>query len=225
MRPGRNTVRVFIGPALLALAISACASKAPGVPGADEYIVNCDGADGGAVTSDEDYTKIIEADSAGTSVADACRSPLLAAPTPGTKLDPVQPPVFTFSAVHPTCGLHREQGTRFGCLQRQQGQPGWSSALESALALVVRPAEAHCAAFTGENYLFRLAHAGEAAAVYSAMLSLTSFTPDPAVWKKAMAGRQGQTLTLTIERAIFFRGDINQGPYRQPQPWSFVVGP
>lgn len=39
------------------------------------------------------------------------------------------------------------------------------------------------------------------------------------------AGRQGQTLTLTIERAVFFRGDINQGPSLQPQPYPFVVGP
>ena len=68
-------------------------------------------------------------------------------------------------------------------------------------------------------------HAGETAAVYSAMLSLTSFTPDATIWKKAMAGRQGQTLTLTIERAVFFRGDINQGPYLQPLPYPFVVGP
>ena len=220
-----NTVGFFSGPALLALVLSACGSKTSGVSGADEYIVNCEGADAGAVTSDEDYTKFIEADSAGTVVPDACRSPLLSAPAPGTKLDPAQPPVFTFSAVHPTCALHRERGMRFGCLQRPPGQPGWSSALESALALVIKPAEAHCAAITGENYLFRLAHAGETAAVYSAMLSLTSFTPDPAVWKKAIAGRQGQTLALTIERAIFFRGDINQGPYLQPQPYLFVVGP
>jgi len=220
-----KAVGTFLGPALLALVLSACGSKTSGVAGASEYIVDCNTADGGAVTSDESYTKLIEADSAGTVVPDACRSPLLSAPAPGTKLDPAQPPVFTFSAVHPTCALHRERGMRFGCLQRQPGQPGWSSALESALALVVRPAEAHCAAFTGENYLFRLAHAGETAPVYSAMLSLTSFTPDPAVWKKALAGRQGQTLTLTIERAFFFKGDINQGPYLQPQPWSFVVGP
>ena len=216
----------FIGPSLLALAISACGSKTAAASRADEYIVNCEGTDGGAATSDENYTKFIEADSAMITVADACRSPLLSAPAPGTKLDPVQPPTFSFSAVHPTCALHRERGVRFSCLQRQQGQPAWSSALESALALVVRSAEAHCAAITAENYLFRLWHAGETAPVYSAMLSLTSFTPDAAVWKKAMAGRQGQTLTLTIERAIFFKGDINQGPYLQPQPWSsFVVGP
>ena len=187
--------------------------------------MNCEGADGGAITSDENYTKFIEADSAGTVVANACQSPLLSAPSAGAKLDPVQPPVFTFSAVHPTCAVHRERGTRLGCLQRQRPRPLWSSAVESALSLVIKSAEAHCAAITGENYFFRLTHAGEKSAVYSAMLSLTSFTPDATIWKKAMAGRQGQTLSLTIERAMFLRGDINQGPYVQPVPYSFVVGP
>ena len=221
-----KAVHFFLGPmVLLGLVTSACGSKTSGVADADEYIVNCDAADGGTGTSDENHTKFIEADSAGTVVADGCRSPLLSTPAVGTKLDPLQPPVFTFSAFHPTCALHRQRGVRFGCLQRQPGQPGWSRALESALALVVKPAEAHCAAITGENYFFRLMHAGETTAVYSAMLSVTSFTPDAAVWKKAMAGRQGQTLSLTIERAFFFRGDINQGPYVQPVPYPFVVGP
>lgn len=213
----------FLHPLLLALAVSACGSKASSIAGADEYIVNCEGADGGAITSDENYVKFIEADSAGTVKPDACQSPSLSAPAPGSKLDPVQPPLFTFSAVHSTCALHRERGVRFSCLE--PGQPAWSRSLESVLALVIKPAEAHCAAITGENYFFRLMHAGETNAVYSAMLSQVSFTPDAAVWKKAMAGRQGQTLTLTIERAIFFRGDINQGPYVQPVPYSFVVGP
>ena len=215
----------FLRPLLFSLAVSACGSNTSPAAGADEYILNCEGADGGAITSDENYTKFIEADSAGVTHADACNSPLLSTPAAGTKLDPVQPPAFTFAAVHPTCALHRERGVRFGCLEREPGQPGWSSALESALALLIKPAEAHCAAISGENYLFRLMHAGEKAAVYSVMLSVLSFTPDAAIWKKALSGRQGQTLTLTIERAGFFKGDINQGPYVQTQPWSFVVGP
>jgi hypothetical protein len=210
---------------LSAVAASSCSSKASSVPGADEYIINCDAADGGAtVTSDENYTRFIEADSAQTVVKDPCLSPLLTAPPAGTKLDPSQPPVFTFSPTHPTCALHRDSGTRFGRLLRQE-QPGWSRALESSLALVVKNAEAHCGAISGENYLFRLMHAGEKDPVYSALLSVTSFTPDASIWNKAMAGRHGQSLTLTIERAIFLRGDINQGPYVQPQPYSFVVGP
>ena len=214
----------FLRLLLLALAVSACGSKASSIASADEYIVNCEGADGGATTtSDENYTKFIEADSAGTVKPDACQSPLLSTPAPGSKLDPVQPPLFTFSMVHSTCALHRERGVRFSCLE--PGKPAWSRTLESVLALVIKPAEAHCAAITGDNYFFRLIHAGEKNAVYSAMLSLVSFTPDAAVWKKAIAGRQGQTLTLTIERAFFLRGDINQGPYVQPVPYPFVVGP
>ena len=210
----------------LALALIACSPKASTVAGADEYVVDCEGADAGTgVTSDENHTKFIEAGSAGRVVADACKSPLLTSPASGTKLDPLQPPVITFSAVPPTCALHRDRGTRFGCLDWKRTQPRWSSAVESALALVIRPAEAHCAAFTGENYFLRLTRAADNDPVYSAMLSVTSFTPDAAVWKKALAGRQGQTLSLTIERAIFLRGDILQGPYVQPRPYTLVVGP
>ena len=208
------------------IAAVSCSSSAPASPGANEYILNCDGVDAGTVnvTSDENLTKIIEADSAQRVSKDACQSPLLTAPADGSKLDPAHAPTFTFSATHPTCALHRAPGTRFGRLLRRE-QPAWSKALESTLALVVKAAEAHCGAITGENYLFRLVHAGENNPVYSAMLSVTSFTPDAAIWQKALAGRQGQSLTLTIERAVFLRGDINQGPYLQPVPYSFTVGP
>jgi len=212
---------------LSSLAASNCSSKPSSPAGADEYILNCEGVDGGSVpvTSDENFTKFIEADSAQRVIKDPCQSPLLTAPAIGTRLDPAHAPTFTFSATHPTCALHRDSGTRFGRLLREEQQPRWSKALESCLALVIRAAEAHCGAITGENYLFRLAHAGDKAPVYSAMLSVTSFTPDAAIWQKALAGRQGQSLTLTIERAIFLRGDISQGPYVQPQPYTFVVGP
>ena len=57
------------------------------------------------------------------------------------------------------------------------------------------------------------------------MLSVTSYTPDAVKWRAAMGGRSGQAFTLTIERAVFFRGDINQGPYVQPTPYGFTVGP
>ena len=29
---------------------------------------------------------------------------------------------------------------------------------------------------------------------------------------------------LTLQRAVFLRGDINEGPYTQPQPYTFTVG-
>ena len=220
--------RWLYGCGLLAMAAvsSSCSSKASSVGGAAEYILSCDIADAGSatLTSDENYTRFIEAESAQRVLKDACQSPLLSSPASGARLDPAHAPVFSFSATHPTCALHRETGTRFGRLLPRE-QPAWSKALESGLSLVVKNAEAHCGAISGENYLFRLVHAGEADPVYSALLSVTSFTPDAAIWQKALGGRQGQTLTLTIERAIFVRSDISQGPWVQPVPYSFVVGP
>ena len=83
----------------------------------------------------------------------------------------------------------------------------------------------HCGAFSGENYLLELVKAGDADPVYMSLLSVTSYTPDAEIWKKALSGRSGQTLTLTIQRAIFLRGDIMEGPYVQPTGVSLQVGP
>jgi len=38
-----------------------------------------------------------------------------------------------------------------------------------------------------------------------------------------MSGRNGQTVTVVIERAVFLKGDINDGPFRTQA--SFTVGP
>ena len=59
--------------------------------------------------------------------------------------------------------------------------------------------------------------------LYTAMLSVSSFTPDAAKWQKALSGRNGQTVVIVIERAFFLRGDMNQGPFRAQS--TFTVGP
>jgi hypothetical protein len=102
-------------------------------------------------------------------------------------------------------------------------QPFWRRVLRAFVLEGV--AEAHCGAFTGTNYLLRLSHAGEAAPVYMSVLSVNSYTPDGAIWNQKLGAHRGQTLQLTIERAVFFRGDIMEGPFVQPQPYTVTVTP
>ena len=84
-------------------------------------------------------------------------------------------------------------------------------------------AQAHCGAISGTNYYLKVLPPGGTTPIYSAMLSVTSFTPDSAKWQKAMSGRNGQTVTVVIERAVFLKGDMNDGPYSTQA--TFSVGP
>ncbi|HJZ88943.1 MAG TPA: hypothetical protein VKN99_27410 [Polyangia bacterium] len=209
---------------LLAVNLAACGDdSSAGPPPPDEYIVNCDSAaDAGTFTSDENYSAFVNAEAAHRVLADPCKSPQLATPTPGSTLDRSTPPMIAFANKGPTCQLRLAQPVLMAACRLHQA-PLWRKLVRAFLLEGV--AEAHCGAFSGENYLLRLLHAGEAKPVYMAMLSVTSFTPDPIIWQKAMRSRNGQTLTMTIERALFFRGDIMDGPYIQPQPYSFQVAP
>ena len=91
--------------------------------------------------------------------------------------------------------------------------------------VIERTAQAHCAPFTGENYLFRLTREGEVAPLYTAMLSVGTFTPDSPIWNRVMQGRGGQMLTVTLERAVFLMGDIVEGPFAPTEIITLTVGP
>lgn len=213
---------------LALLALASCSSNNPATPTADEYVVDCTVTDGGqGFASDENFVKFVEAESANRVVPHACLSPKLTAPSTSVRLDGRAPPTFTFTPTNATCMavLRRPSIPVYGCLSVKPGRPLWSKLLHAGAGLLEGTAEAHCGAFTGENYYFRFKHSGESNPVYTAMLSVTSFTPDAMIWQRALSGRTGQTLTLTIQRGVFLRGDINEGPYVQPQPYTFTVGP
>ena len=196
---------------LLALAFLACGDNAAAPPAPDEYVINCETAtDAGSFASDENYTAFVNKEAAHAVVKDCTKAPQLTLPSAGTTLDPATPPVITFNDTAATC-FHRRPPTL------------WRRLL--AAFVLEGVAEAHCGAFTGTNYLLRLSHAGESAPVYMAELSVTSYTPDGTIWRNKLSAHRGQTLELTIERAIFFRGDIMDGPFVQPQAYTFTVAP
>jgi hypothetical protein len=87
----------------------------------------------------------------------------------------------------------------------------------------VGTAWAHCPAVTGVNHLFRLDDG--ATPVYTALLSVTSFTPNAAKWRKALEGRTGKILTLTLARAVFGDGDVREGPFVASTKATFTVRP
>jgi hypothetical protein len=78
---------------------------------------------------------------------------------------------------------------------------------------------------TGEAYLLRLTSPGQSKPVYVAMLSVLSYTPDPAKWQAALAPHRGKPLELTISRVVYFKGDVSEGPFMQPQPIPVTVSP
>ena len=97
------------------------------------------------------------------------------------------------------------------------------SAIKSELVLE-RTAEAHCPATSGDKYLLRL-ETSTGDAVFTAMLSVTTYTPDAAKWSQKLAGKQGQTLTLTLMRATFSGEAIAAGPFKATPAPTFTVGP
>jgi hypothetical protein len=206
----------------LSLALCSCSSSnPPDEPAADEYFVDCTGTDAGeGVTSDENLGAFINAEAAGKVTDDNCKAPQLTAPAVGTTLSVQTPPALKFNdSGCPTTPIRPRSGLRK--VPRQQ--PVYSRTMEAVLARVSGEAQAHCGAISGPNYYLKVMPPNGTTPLYTAMLSMTSFTPDAAKWRKALSGHNGQTVSIVIEGAFFLRGDINQGPYRAQS--TFTVGP
>jgi hypothetical protein len=151
-----------------------------------------------------------------------CNAPELVAPAATDKLSAQTPPNIVFNDVAANCAATPIR-PRTGLRKVPRQQPAFSRVMEAALARVTTDAQAHCGAITGINYYFKVLPQGSTTPLYTAMLSLTQFTPDATKWQKAMSGRNGQTVTVVIERAVFLKGDINQGPFAMQA--TFTVGP
>jgi hypothetical protein len=211
---------------VLCVAVCACSSGSgtQQEAAADEYIVDCTGTDAGSgVTSDENLAAFINAEASNKVVINDPCSPELTSPAAGQTLSAQTPRLISFTDTHSSCPT-APIPPRTGLRKVPRQQPGYSRVIEALLARVVSSdAQAHCGAITGINYYFKVLPQGGTTPLYTAMLSVTSFTPDAAKWQKAMAGRNGQTVTIVIERANFLKGDI-LGSVLAMQA-SFTVGP
>jgi hypothetical protein len=211
-------MKTLLGAALLTL-LTAChddVTAAGAEP--DEYVADCDAAAAGETfTSDESWASFVNAHAANGVTTDACLAPQVTSPVDGTVLDPEAPPRFVFSAsCQTTLDLHRFRGR---CAPRE----GW---LTQALGLLMleRPALAHCAAVSGTNYWVKLS-AASGEVVYSALLSVTSWTPDAAKWRAKLSAHRGAALTLVVERGEFSKGDLQAGPFAPPKGVALSVKP
>jgi hypothetical protein len=211
------------------LAVAAGCSHSHEGPQADEYVIDCEtGGDGGLVTaSDENFRTFINAEAAGTwMTAPADKLPVWVSPTAGSTLSATAPPTFTFSAMTTAARETAPRASAGGRLARACPAPPAASfwrRLASELA-PIRRAEAHCPPVSGQKYLLRLATPA-GVPVYTATLSVTSFTPDPAVWSRRLAGHQRETLTTTLVRALFSGDDIGEGPFVAAGTPTLTVGP
>jgi hypothetical protein len=183
---------------------------------ADEYFYDCEDAARPAgltvFATDETFQEFVNKDAAAAPTRSDVLAPRLNAPPSPGKLSAASAPTFSFSAIQMASGSKpaaRKPG------RRGVGRWLWS--------LVEGTAWAHCPAVSGDNYLFRV-NDGDTT-VYTALLSVTSFTPGAAAWKRALDGRLDHPVTITIERATFSTGSITLGPYLATIAPTFSVGP
>jgi hypothetical protein len=192
----------------------------------DEIVISCEQRQGDeAFASDESWISFVEAHAAGSVVEDDCKAPALTAPAPGGTVDRTTPPTFTFAATQATCAGARAPAPPApgpGPRARPRAPTFWQRLGRELGPLNV--AHAHCPAVMGPNYVLTI-QAGDGSTVYTALLSRLSFTPKAELWSKAMSGRGGQTLKVTVERAVFVKGTIMEGPFVQQQPFTLTVAP
>jgi hypothetical protein len=211
-----------------ALALAGCHEHNQLPPEVDEVIRSCeDVSQGEAFASDESFTKFVEAEAAGRLTPDDCRAPALTAPAAGASLDRNVPPTFSFTPTQAACAPAATRAVpraRAGAvaLCRSTPRTRWDRILKMISPIGV--AEAHCPAVDGPNFLVRLRDSKDEL-IYTALLSVTSFQPKDTVWKRVMSGRGGQTVRLSISRAVFVRGNIMEGPFVGKDPVSLTVAP
>lgn len=213
----RHTTTLVAGLAL----ISACHGHSEEGPQADEYLYDCE-SDAGApgamnYATDENFALFVNKEAANAVVKDDARAARLTSPAPGTTLSAATPPTFSFQVMAAAPAAPGARRWARACPRPSRWQRLWSAISFEGTAW------AHCGAVSGDNYLLRVTDGG--AAVYTALLSVTSFTPKAEVWSKALSGRAGHTVTVTVERATLLRGDITQGPFAPTNPPTFMVGP
>ena len=233
---GTMRMKRFVGLAVfpVALALAGCHEHTHGDDGpqADEYVVDCETADGGFAASDEDFAAVVNAEAAGTVMTTPADSlPVLTLPAAGATLSASAPPTFsitgpTTAAATATRGATMTMACRAPAATKRKRPSRFGrivSAIESELVLV-RTAEAHCPATSGDKYLLRL-QTSSGDPVFTAMLSVTTYTPDAAKWAQKMASRDGQTLTVTLMRATFSGQAIAAGPFMTTPAPTFLIGP
>jgi hypothetical protein len=210
--PTSTLFRALIALALLA-PLAGCPDEDGEASGADEYFYDCETAPAGVTVyaTDESFRAIVDKESARSVTVNDAEAATVVSPAPGATLSAGTPPTFMLRT--PTAALVPPGPG--GCPSRR---PRWWQRLSP-----VGVAHAHCPGVTGDNMLVRLTPAGATTPAYTALVSVTSFTPSAERWRAAMGRRKGQTVTLTILRAGLAGGRVTIGPFVPSQTTSFTV--
>lgn len=199
-----SIAKLVLGAATLLIAACHDHEKSQGV---DEYIKDCESAGSNEpFAGDEAYAAVVDALAAGKLTAIDQRAPNLSGPV-GT-LSRTTPPAFTFNVPElvTDLGPGRTRLRRWGACRPEP--PGFLSRALARLG-ILGIAHAHCPAFSGENYLLRVFGPDDdvtaAAPLYTAFLSVTTFTPDATLWAARMAGAPSR-VKVHIVRATLSQG-------------------
>jgi hypothetical protein len=187
---------------------------------ADDYFFSCDEAPGGVTVyaTDESFRAIIDKEAAGEVEAKDAEAATLMSPASGATLTAAAPPTFVLRT--PVAQLAPVLPP--APLPAAPRRPLWRRAW--TWLAPIGTAWAHCPGVTGDNFLLRLTREGDPKPVYTALVSVTSFTPRAEAWRKALEGRSGQTLKLSLIRAGLTGGRVTSGPFRTTQTVTFTVG-
>jgi hypothetical protein len=188
---------------------------------ADDYFYDCEDAKKPAslnvFATDEAYRTFLDKIAATGVMKDDNQAPKLSSPMADATLSLAAPPTFTFSS-----GMAlRLPATPARPSVHRRSRWAWVKDLFS----LEGTAWAHCPNVTGSLYLLQLTPVGDTHAAYTALSSVTSFTPNADVWKAKLGGQSGKKVTLTLARGVFSMGEIQLGPFVASQDVSFTVGP
>ncbi len=192
-------------------------------PQADEYIVDCENNPTGATVfaTDESFAEFVNKEAGGGLKVDEANAPKLIAPAPGSSVSIAEAPTFTFAMG--TVGALTPAPATGPVKTGRTPRPRWAAVRK--WFRFEGTAHAHCAAVTGDNTLFRVTKVNDKKALYTAMLSVTTFTPNQAKWAAALAGQSGQMIEVTVARAVYSKGSITLGPFVSATPFRFPVAP
>jgi hypothetical protein len=186
-----------------------------------EYFYDCEDAKKPATltvyATDEAYREFIDKVTASGFKKDNTQSPQLMSPAADSTISIAMPPAFNF-----TTGMTLRTPDTVPNPRTPPRRSRWAW-LKRNLSFV-GTAWAHCPAVTGTLYLLQLTPEGQTAPAYTALSSVTTFTPG-AAWKEKLQPLSGKKVKLTLARGVFSTGNLELGPFIADKEIALTVGP
>lgn len=214
--------RVVVLPLLTVIA-SGCSNSHDHEAGADEYFYDCEDANKPAglnvFATDEAYREFSDKFAANALTKNDGQAPALMTPAIGTALSVAAPPMFSFSSG--MAARIDRPAPQTSPVPRHRSRWAWVKELFS----IEGTAWAHCPNVTGPLYLVQVTAGGATEPAYTALASVTSFTPKKDVWKAKVQALSGKQATVRVARGVFSMGHLELGPFIATKDATFNVGP